>query len=607
MILIAILVKASLLLAAAACVHLLIGRRLSAAARHLWWTGAIVGLLLLPVLSTLLPVWTIGGFHADRIASVRGVDDGVAMMAGLATEVRSSMSTALPLPIRRPFGPRALSWNEAAIALYVIGILLFLARLAAQQWRVQRLLRRTTPVENGDWSDLLAASAARLGVHRRVRLLNSVEESMPMACGTLQPAIVIPAVADAWPEERRRAVLLHELAHVARHDCLTQTLAALMCALYWMHPAAWWLARRLRVERELACDDRVVSTGTDAQDYAGHLLELAYALRPAAPALAVSMAAPGQLEGRLRALLDARRPRHVPRLGARVAVLGMMTLLLVTIAAAGLSRSAAFAAESADMPLLAIQDPPAEAFEVATVRENTSTETGGFIQRRPGGSFSVGNQTLLTLITFAYQLQRGQLVGAPDWINTTRYDIVARAGRDIPPAPFGAVAPEAIMLRALLADRFKLAVHREAREMPIYALTLARSDGQLGPRLRRPTNDYCEQRRLASAKGPLPPGLPTDPVCGISGTGSELTAGSFPLSSFTGFLAGPVRRPVVDRTGLTGEWDFDLKWNPDPTSTDTERPAIFTALQEQLGLKLEATTGPVDILVVDRVERPVPD
>jgi bla regulator protein blaR1 len=398
-------------------------------------------------------------------------------------------------------------------------------------------------------------------------------------------------------------VLLHELAHVARHDCLTQTLAALMCALYWMHPGAWWIARRLRVERELACDDRVVSTGTDAQDYAGHLLELAYALRPAAPALAVTMAAPGQLEGRLRALLDTRRRRGVPRLHTRLAAGGLMTLLLGVVSGATLSNAAAVAAaEGNAAPLLAIQDAAVERFDVASVRPNTSTETGGFIQAPRGPSFSVGNQTLGTLIGFAYELQRGQLVGQPAWVNTERYDIVAKAERDIPPGP-----ALRMMLRSLLADRFKLAVHRETRETPIYALVMARSDGQPGPRLRRPANDHCAQRRAASAKGQPPPPLSADPVCGIRGNQSELTAGSYPLSSFTAFLAGTVRRPVVDRTGLSGEWDFDLKWNPDPASTDTERPSIFTALQEQLGLKLEATTGPVDVLVVDRVERPVPD
>lgn len=130
-------------------------------------------------------------------------------------------------------------------------------------------------------------------------------------------------------------MLLHELAHVARRDCLTQLLAAVACALYWAHPGVWWAARRLRVERELACDDRVIAGGTDAGEYAGHLLDLAYALghrRP--PALAVSMAAPRQLEGRLLAAVDAARNRATPALRSRLAGLLLLAALLLPVATA---------------------------------------------------------------------------------------------------------------------------------------------------------------------------------------------------------------------------------------------------------------------------------
>ena len=151
-----------------------------------------------------------------------------------------------------------------------------------------------------------------------------------MALGIGSPAIVIPETADAWALERRRAVLLHELAHIERRDCLTQTLASLTCAVYWIHPGAWWAARRLQVEREFACDDRVLGLGAGARDYAGHLLEIAYSLGSGrTPALAVGMARRGQLEGRLLAVLDAARNRRVPSTPGRfVASMAALAMLL---------------------------------------------------------------------------------------------------------------------------------------------------------------------------------------------------------------------------------------------------------------------------------------
>ena len=155
------------------------------------------------------------------------------------------------------------------------------------------------------------------------------------------------------------------------------------------------------------------------------------------------------------------------------------------------------------------------------------------------------------------------------------------------------------MLRLLLEDRFRLAVHRETRQMPMYALVVARIDGALGPQIRRPANDYCAQRAKEAEKAPPPP-MGTGPVCGIRG--------NFSMEGFARFLAGEAGRPVVDRTGLTGGWDFSLKWSPPNTpNPDPDRPSIFTALQEQLGLRLDATTGPLEVLVIDRIGPLIPD
>ena len=246
------------------------------------------------------------------------------------------------------------------------------------------------------------------------------------------------------------------------------------------------------------------------------------------------------------------------------------------------------------------------AFEVASVRRNTSGPGGVFMRRLSGVGFEAGNVTPRDLILFAYDIQRSYVIGAPDWIGNERFDIVARAGAS-PQTTTPGSNVEMLMLRALIEDRFRLATHTETREMSVCTLVLARSDGRLGPQLRRSQIDCLT--RPANPGGEPPADATPRPECsGRNGPGYTSASGR-PISSFLFFLAGNVQRPVIDRTGLTGTWGFELTFNPDgvagaPASPDDPRPSIFTALQEQLGLRLEPSTAPVPVLVIDRIDRP---
>lgn len=260
-------------------------------------------------------------------------------------------------------------------------------------------------------------------------------------------------------------------------------------------------------------------------------------------------------------------------------------------------------------------------FEAASVRQNTSGEQGQSIRRQPGGRLSATNMPLRALITFAYQLQPFQLVGDPSWIRTVNFDIVAKMDGDPAPVPPGA-GPDPLMLamRSLLAERFKLAAHRETREMDIYALVLARPDGKPGPALKPSTQDCAAM--MAAARGGPPPGPPPGPsspiTCGMRGSVGRIQAGGMPMVTFANNLSGRVQRTVVDRTGLSGYWDFEINFAPesapiplppgvDLPAGDPTAPSLFTAVQEQLGLRLQSTKGPVEVLVVDRVEQLSPD
>jgi len=345
--LVSIVVKASGLLAIAAAAHLLLRRHGSAAARHLVWTVTIGALLLLPILSSVLPSWVIATRQTPLPATI--------VTAAAAPVEIASIETASPRAVPaadQPVPPSRADEDSTrerpgiyAASVYVAGVFLMLLAAAIQRRSAHRLVGEAAPVTDQAWTTLFAECAAQMGVDRVVRLLRSRERSMPIAVGIRHPAILIPAVADTWSDDRRRAVLLHELAHVARQDCLTQRMAFAACALYWFHPAVWWAARRLQVERELACDDLVIAAGARAQDYAGHLLDIAYSFGPhRASAIAVGMARSPHLERRLLAMVDAARDRRVPARAVRVALTVGVCALLIPLAGATTSVVAANAA-----------------------------------------------------------------------------------------------------------------------------------------------------------------------------------------------------------------------------------------------------------------------
>jgi uncharacterized protein (TIGR03435 family) len=268
------------------------------------------------------------------------------------------------------------------------------------------------------------------------------------------------------------------------------------------------------------------------------------------------------------------------------------------------------------------------AFEVASVRENRSGGAErqnipmgpGDVYAATGGVFSATNVPLILYITFAYKITNNEALAMqkvlPEWVSQERYDIQARSEKKDPTKD-----EMRLMMRALLAERFKLAVHTETKEVPVFALTVVRP-GKTGPKLQaHPVGDSCSSDASAelnpSRSGPAPPeavkgGFPA--VCGgilyVPGTGvGRLSFGARNLSMAAIANAmpswGALGRPVVDKTGLTGMWDFVMEFTPEGSGDAVASgPTFLQALKEQLGLKLESEKGPVDSLVVDHVERP---
>jgi bla regulator protein blaR1 len=264
---------------------------------------------------------------------------------------------------------------------------------------------------------------------------------------------------------------------------------------------------------------------------------------------------------------------------------------------------------------ISAQDPTA--FEVASIKPNNSATVQPRVGFPPGGRFEAIAATLQGLITLAHgggQMRPSQVVGGPAWIGTERFDINAQAENGTGPAPRVPPNQMLLMVQNLLADRFKLVVHWEKREQPIYALRFARPDRALGPRLRRAETD-CDTRVAQ-----IPANATQRPmVCGMEGAAGRALGRTMTLSDFaTRQLPSILDRLVVDRTGADGIFDWDLEWTPGPgersstsvdgtTAPSTGGPSIFAALEEQLGLTLDPERAQVDVLVVDAVSRPTPD
>ncbi len=254
-------------------------------------------------------------------------------------------------------------------------------------------------------------------------------------------------------------------------------------------------------------------------------------------------------------------------------------------------------------------------FEVASIKPSAPDAFGRWVHRIAGG-ITITNMTLKDAIVIAYGIQPFQVSGGPAWFDSARYDISAKSENPRKPGEIS------LMLQALLADRFQLTMHHETKELPIYALVMARKDRKLGSRLTQPKEGGCTEDDPTKPPRSFEHGKPRTLGCGSLMTGPrQLTAASVPLSQLVSVLEQRVGRTIVDKTALAGNFDIVLEWTPDesqlavlalllppdapkPSPSDGAGPSIFTALQEQLGLKLESQKGPVEIFVIDRAEKP---
>ena len=303
-----LLAKATLILIAALGITLVM-QRASAGARHLVWLVTLSTLLLVPALSAWGPL-QIAILPASQIAKSNAAAS-ITSPSNSATPSSSALNTPSGANVDAVTSPQAtaivpavesssgnflarvdaMSGISLILSIWAIVVIALAAWLTYGALVVHGMVRRARPLDTKDWLTPLWEVSDRLGLAEPPRLLRSDDARMPFACGVITPTIVLPAECDNWTADRRLAVLLHELAHVRRHDLVGHTLGRLACALYWFHPLVWTAAKQLRSESERACDDLALACGARPSDYAEHLLDIVTSVRHAAtPAVALSMA-----------------------------------------------------------------------------------------------------------------------------------------------------------------------------------------------------------------------------------------------------------------------------------------------------------------------------
>jgi uncharacterized protein (TIGR03435 family) len=441
----------------------------------------------------------------------------------------------------------------------------------------------------------------------------------PGVYGIVRPVLLLPAwILDCLTAPELEAIVAHELCHVRRRDNLASTIHMAVQAVFWFHPLVWLLGARLLEERELACDEEVLRMGGEPRIYADGILKICE-LYLASPLACVAGVTGGDLKRRIEAILSNR------------AALRMSYAKKAALTVAGLAALAAPVTVGViHAPTIWAQSLQAAAdkmeFEVVSVKPNKSgsSNKGSNIPLGPGslfpsvgGRLSIVNHPVMTLIAFAYKITGDQeqalRLQVPGWVLSDSFDIEARA------AGTPTKDEMRLMVRSLLADRFKLVIRAETREVPIFALVLLKPE-QPGPRLRRhPPESSCVPG-VEAVMQVNDSGFPVTcgglvPMPHAGGRLSKFGARNVTMTFIANQLSimGLLGRHVQDQTRLTGNYDFTLEWSPELTgaqATDAALqevppgPTFQQALAQQLGAKLVSQKGLADILIVDHVEHP---
>jgi bla regulator protein blaR1 len=524
----------------------------------------------------------------------------------------SPISGASALPIH---ASASLSLVPTALVLiWLAGFLAVVAIWGVRWRRISVAMCESTPMRSGDELETLRRLERAAGLPTQLPILSSATTLEPGIFGIFRPVLLWPkGISGHLTPDHLEAVLAHELCHVRRRDNLAAAIHMIVEALFWFHPLVWWVGVRLVDERERACDEQVLEFGSRREIYAESILKVCE-FCVGSPLACVAGVTGSDLKKRMVHIMSEHIGRKLDfsrkLLITTAAVLAIAIPLIFGVMAATPSR-----AQSDD----AATAPTFQSFSIKPSPEAdpmpTYAGSGKHMIKMMFGpdGFFAANVTMAALIQEAYGVQANQISGGPDWLSTDRFDVQAKLDKS--QAPNLVPRPEKYhsiirqLLQAALTQHTQLAVHSETKDLPVYALVVGQGGSKLQP---APTPDSPE-----GGKGMMGVGRMMTQN-GPSGRVVGLLAQGTPMTNFADQLSLQLGTPVVDKTGLKGNYNFSLQWaaeaeqsaarrasvdSPAPASADAAQ-SLSAALEQQLGLKLVPQTQPMPVVVIDHIEKP---
>ncbi len=582
--------------AAVAALLALALRKNHARTRYLIWTAASLKFLIPFSLLVSMGSLVSSQFGLWRTAPAITAGPAVAIAVDEISQPFRPIDTSVNVPAPRPVMPTVL------LAIWLGGCAIVLISWFRRWWRVRSALRKASPMHLEFPINAVP-----------IKILASPALIEPGIFGIFRPVLLLPeGIADRLTPAQLQSILVHELCHVKRRDNLAALIHMLVEATFWFHPLVWWIGARLIEERERACDEEVLRSGSQPGVYAESILQVCKFYLES-PLECVSGVTGSDLKKRIESIMSGLPGRSLTP--AR-------KLMLVAASLSAIGGPLIFGALNA--PAIRAQNASATTrkFEVASIKPcQAPPQVPGRAYPARGnsspGRLGTGCVPLLDanglgLIRSAYvSFADGHLHneftpinGGPSWLRSAFYEINATAEGN--PSVAMMMGP---MMQVLLEDRFQLKVHRQTSEGPVYFLSVARG----GPKLRSFTEGSCTPYSTV----PPPPLQPGQEYCRSMVSAMPSAAvdeQGATLDDFSKLLLLVLDRPVINKTGITGRFDIRVDFSregtkmgaigPPPASDSTGPPSIFTALQEQLGLRLESGKGPVEALVIDHLEKP---